>query len=805
MPEKESFAQRVLNWFRYLGRPSLEQADPSASLDEFDKMASRVDALDVTKDDRFPICLLGAAGVGKSTLINTLVADTEFVVPAGGGTGPLTANALRVVQGEHKAFAVRYHGKAPLNQARFILEAELTRNTKKSEQEQPQEEEARPDDSGLELDSDSERSVKLRDAISRACLLIAGAQSEHRELAYLVDALRFILGQELKHKTSFQEDDQARMEMLQEVMKNGDAGGEYQSVIDEENPAEFKQSLREHSCGFLAPMIQEMTIHWPSALLENQLEIVDLPGIGILSDVYESTTTEYLRNRAKAVMLVVDSRGVRREDADLLKTSGFLNRLLHASDDLTADPVALIVATVKIDSVAEENWRSDKDRHGKALKNKAAHFAEVAENTRRDITERLKQYLEETWQDHEGGISDAKRDVIKGLLDGLQVFPVSALQYRLNLEDDPDEGIPFISDLEATNIPALKAAIAEVARSCQEEKRRRHEEAGKLFLGQVRARLEILGAQMSEQNHVEEQVEEFKNDLEAFIAPLQREFDNRRGAFRNFLRKTVPERIELKVGNASNKAQREIRGYLRELEDAHWKTLQAAVRREGTFYGSRHINLPHDFSLTFEAPVAEVWSRGILQDVRKETQDFAQYQSEAVNKILDWARNQGFRTTKLLEALVDAVEQHRKQVNAVGKEAVRELREKVRSELIKKIEKPIRNRCKKFVEDGNNAGPGVKNRILHLFEDLAQAVVDAASAPASSLLVQRFKEVDQEIAEAFREHSEPLSEAAETLTKRKTKQVVSQDKDLDGVRDTISKALIGLSDLNEEVEAVSAT
>ena len=93
--------------------------------------------------------------------------------------------------------------------------------------------------------------------------------------------------------------------------------------------------------------------------------------------------------------------------------------------------------------------------------------------------------------------------------------------------------------------------------------------------------------------------------------------------------------------SAASTARRSIHGDLRKLQDANWRTLQAAVRREGTFYGARHINLPHDFALRFEEPVAEVWSRGILVEVRRETREFAEYQSLAVTQVLDWARAQG--------------------------------------------------------------------------------------------------------------------------------------------------------------------
>jgi hypothetical protein len=233
----------------------------------------------------------------------------------------------------------------------------------------------------------------------------------------------------------------------------------------------------------------------------------------------------------------------------------------------------------------------------------------------------------------------------------------------------------------------------------------------------------------------------------------------------------------MRVTKASEAARKEINAYLRtNIGAARWNTLQAAVRREGTFFGARHINLPHDFALRFEEPVAEVWSRSILSEVRRETREFADFQAGAVNQVLDWARTQGLRvSTRLLEALVDAVKQHRQQVNAVGKEAVEELRDKVRQELIQTIEGPIRRKCRKFVSEKQDFGSGVRDRIIRLFEELASDVVEAAAEPAVKLLVGRFKEVEAEILTAFGEHSDPLNEAADALIQRQEKRLAKID------------------------------
>ncbi len=762
MPDSPS--RRIVAWFKTLVRPVFQKTEKAPVLEELDKLAAQVEQLEKTKGDAFPICLLGQAGVGKSTLINTLIADTAIVVPSGGGTGPLTANALSVTYGDHPSFVVKYHSRKQVDQTRFILEGEIHRQNKSNFAEVSAEALENAEFADIELDGEEQKKTRTEEAIGRASLLVAGAQTAPRDLTYLADSLRWVLGQSRKFQTQLLEEDKERLRQVAEALNHGvtEAGRHFDST----KTPDFGHRLRDHACGFMAPLIMEMAIQWPSPVLQGSLEIIDLPGIGILSDAYASVTSNYLRNKAKAVMLVADSRGIRREDAELLRSSGFLNRLLHSSDDLTADPVALIVVVVKIDDVAVENWRNDKAINGVALQTKAEHFAAQVERCRADVAQRLQNFLREVWEDD----TEGKRIVIKSILDNLKIFPVSAPQFRLHCATDPDDDKPFLPDAETTNIIALRSAISNVARACMAERKHRREEILQRFFGQLRARLELLSAQRNEERQAEEKISNFKQALDCFRAPLQREFDTRRGGFRNFLRQTIPTQIEARVQKASDKARKDIQSDLKKLRGAHWKTLQAAVRKEGTFYGSRHINLPHDFALRFEEPVAEVWSREILVDVRRETREFAAYQSRVVTQVLEWAKPQGINvSTRLLEALVESVSQHQQQVNAVGKEAVDDLRDKVRSELIKKIEVHIRTRCKRFVADQKDFRTGVRSRILELFEELGDEVVAAALIPAVCLLTEKFKEVDKEILAAFREHSDPLDEAADALVQRQEK------------------------------------
>jgi hypothetical protein len=526
--------------------------------------------------------------------------------------------------------------------------------------------------------------------------------------------------------------------------------------------------LKLHACGFLAPLIDDMQIEWPSEMLRDSVELVDLPGTGIHNDLYESVTSKFLREKAKAILLVTDSGGLRQNDAELLRDSGFLNRLLHASDDPGADPVALMVAVVQVDNIAKANYQYDKQQNGTAQMKKAEHFARVVESLKKSTASQLKSYLTEVWQSADADLQRDKQEIIDRLSANVQIFPLSAPQYRLlKKTDDDDEERAFLPDLDSTQVPALRQAIVDVARTSLREKEARFTGSVGRFFGQVRARLSVAREQLSDDSRAENERAEIERRLADFMKPKREEFLQRQAAFRNYLRETVPTLIEAKVKSAALVAQKELHAYLRTLETANWATLRAAVRRSGTFFGSRHIQLPHDFALRFEEPVAQVWSAGVLREIRKVTGSFAQYQETLLEEVLRWAKASNVtRSNALLEALLNEVQQQRQQLNAVGKEAVDDLRAQVQRELVRRIEGPIRRGCEEFIDERKDVGPGVKLRILEMFRDLAETVIEAATEPATRLLTDRFREVELEIVAAFSKHANPLEDAAAALLKR---------------------------------------
>jgi hypothetical protein len=501
-----------------------------------------------------------------------------------------------------------------------------------------------------------------------------------------------------------------------------------------------------------------------------------LPGVGISGDVYRKVTNEYVREKARAVIVVVDRAGPTESTVSLLRDSGYWDRLVGATDDPESDPCTMLITVTKVDDVASEEYRNaTEDENGKKPKKREV-YTKLVDEFRPRMLSQIKDQLNQIGSSDNETVRIAREQARENILNSLQIHPVSAPEYRKILIEDEDDKA-FLTELDQTGIPGLQASLIALCESERDNLRRRINDVSFRLSEGLLNELSIISAKWKERTRAAEEAEKLADALEQFMAPKQKEYDLRVGGFREFLEETVQALIRELVLEARSVAETEVNNYLYDLQWAHWATLRAAVRRGGTFYGSRTISLPEDIANYFQEPMAAVWGQKLLKSIRKRTTDLSSDIASMVKEICDWAvENGGAQVNQvLLENQQTRISNQAAQMNQVGKEAVDELRALVKQHLREAIRKPIENACQKFVTQGNDIGPGVKSRILQLFSALAKQATEAAKDPAIAILQTNYKVVREEIQTTFEQWGDPLQDTTNLIVERHEERIKRSD------------------------------
>ena len=759
-------SNELMRWYEDKVRGFLASNIGEEKVQAFDKDHARLKRATELSETELAVCFLGNSGVGKSTLINAIIGGDRAVVPSG-GVGPLTAQALVVRHNERAGFEVEYHGAGQLLRTVFGLEqmyyAELGRPVSAQDDLEGSDEleeadlvqsEPPPDsENGGDGASEQARLEKREGLRRRAQLLVTGSQDEERDLKYLLDSLREAAGGKRLWGTIPEERDSERIRAIQYALALAKKKKRHSATASDDS--NFSKALHDHATGFLAPLIKSLALNWDTPILRQGITLVDLPGVGVMRDVHRDVTRYWIREKANALVLIVDHRGLHDSVAEALRQSEFLNSLLYSADEPEDDPVVLVAVT-RIDDIANERYHQDRS------KKKFEHFLDVVQEARDKLRHEMQRSLEFIWLTGDD-IPSSRRKVVHNLLAKLQVHPLSAPEYARLLAGDDDDR-PFLRSVEQSGIPGFTQSLVELAAERRAKAQARLEQEGALFRERVTATLRLIQSQWESDTRAEEEVGKLKEELDLFMDPLRKELHVRQGAYRTFLKKTIPQRIEDLVETASLKASVQINKFLLKLGSAHWATLRASVRRGGRYSGASDINLPSEFALRFEEPIAEVWGKEILTNIRQETRDYASDCVKLVEQVAEWALTQGARVQpKVVEAQRDAIKADTKKLESVGREMVKEMRDEAKAQLINRIEGPIKRRCDDFIKRNMHVGAGVKRRILELYSSLADEITEAAKEPAARILQKLFKDVEKEILDAFKEHENPLDAVGEAI------------------------------------------
>lgn len=683
-----------------------------------------------TIEEPVQIGLLGSAAAGKSTLLNAIAFHGQSILPTG-GVGTLTAQATRIVYSSSAYFQARYDVRVLYRMA-FGLRGILGLLPRSKGGAASQKGSLKEED--LDQDDFADEGERSR-LVKQAALLVKGNQNAEATPAELLAAIQVMLSQTPDQSdVRLCEEDGPRIATAAEILRRHD--GKSKDPLRKEgawNDPQFRKDLRDHSAGFLAPIVRDLEVGYPWDLKETGLELVDLPGVGGSRDSYVSVTEKFIREGAQAIILVVDRAGLRKDSRDLLEQSGFLQRLMHSADKPSADPLLLFVVATKIDESADAELR-EKESLGQECDAQKT-LSNLRELMQATLRKQLQEEFEALANTSTGSARTAVGRVIESVMGRASFHAVASTEYISVVTSSKVSPPRFISEVAQSGIPEVKEQIYLAVREFQEKKTQAL--ADTLFQMQKHLALwcNTVTQQYATARYAQPSIERFRRTLHDHLEPLIREVNARQGSFREFVTEGLSQTLDTVLAKAARAATEDIRRYLGTLSGMHWASLRAAVRKGGTHHGVNSIELPRVFSNHLESQIVPLWQIDVLAKLSKRINELADDLASIVKEMGLWAKRQdlpegGAAADTLAEQMRGDIEQLR----ALVENSSDELRDRVRKMLYLKLREPIASNCQKFVRDGHDVGRGTKVRILDFFDKLVPPGLDSACANARHLL-----------------------------------------------------------------------
>lgn len=356
-----------------------------------------------------------------------------------------------------------------------------------------------------------------------------------------------------------------------------------------------------------------------------------------------------------------------------------------------------------------------------------------------------------------------RRDALEQIVKSMEVYPVSAIEYRRLLDDDPEDPAK-IKTPEDSGIPALTESLNMLAQRHRRELVEAYRWTARQLFETIDRALARVQDELSSDERQIARLAQLRGSLDAAVRPAADALKPRLGATRERLRATIPQSIETEVERNVSVADRKVRQYFLSLRELPWGTLRATIRRGGVWVRSRPVDLPNELALRFEEPLAVAWRRGVLLPLQKALHEFGTDIGRFLGKVIVWAKTQGGVDATHIQRFESGAEAEVKSLVNRGDLVTGDLTKIAKQRLHADLQEEIRGACQEFIDAGYSVGAGVMRR-MHEFldQELAPRVAQVARTTATRFFRQSYDDVLVQVAGGLQRFNDPLAYASALL------------------------------------------
>lgn len=778
MTHRDDSPLQILQIYRERIRPFLQQHQVGG-IESLDRQAELLKQAQ-QHPQQVRVGFFGEAQVGKSSLINAVAGRP--VLPAG-GIGPLTARATSVVHADEDQINVCYHDRHTLNQLAFdmarYLESigELPKwhpSVAGAVQAAAGDALAPWDGEAGDASDQHEARTKGDDMLLKAKRMLGIERDLPKPSGLLlVEAMRSVVDASAAVTEPFPPLIESRIAELRALVDTQESLNA--SALGGAGP--FNTALKERAAGWRSPMIADLQLALSAPSLQG-LSLVDLPGIGTVADPGALAAKEFVEGEGHALVIVFRNSGLTQAIADLLEQTGVITRILFDGTD-GHRPIRLLLVVTHLDDVAKNRWADLWQKEGEQS-DRNVLFRDLAREMQDTLRAQVQGALleSEAIADLLGDQRQARQKAVNRLCSSMKVICVSSPEYLSLTGQTPINN--WLTDVEATGIPALRAALQQMAQEATQSQALDVQRSAEDLHWMLQQHLAILHQNLSEgMGAATEEAKRFRAELEQHLVPLREQMLKQHGDALGLLRWGLPERIDVICCDALCQGQQRLQRLIKKhRKDQTPKTLWMALQRRGGVWQERSINYPGDLTLAMVDAIAALWEPRIIAAVRKEIADLVDFDVKLVEQL--------FQAATALNANIVAKSQIKTQKKMLKKssgaaltwtgEQVDGLRRTVQEKLRKGVERPIEEACMEVRSLGELKGHEGKATILDAFEEGGRRALQEARKTAETVLREQYNALLSLLEKGYLKHHDPLTTTFGNLTDEMARRTQLKDR-----------------------------